>query len=60
MQGAEFREWARLMAGKSDDLTRDAMVAATARVHRLTVATRNIKDFRHFPVEVFNPFQYRP
>src|ERR1700722_13757016 len=46
MQGAEFREWARFMAGKSDDLTRDAMIAATARVHRLTVATRNIKDFR--------------
>jgi predicted nucleic acid-binding protein len=33
--GAIFREWARMMAGKSDDLSGDAMIAATARVHRL-------------------------
>ena len=56
--GAIFREWARLMHGKSDDLSADAMIAATARVLRLVVATRNVKDFRHFNVEVFNPFEY--
>jgi predicted nucleic acid-binding protein len=59
MTAIEFREWARLMNKRSDDLTRDAMIAATAKVHRLTVVTRNTKDFRHFGVETLNPFLYR-
>jgi hypothetical protein len=50
------REGARLMVGKSEDLFEDAMLAATARIHRLTVATRNLKDFAFFDVPVFNPF----
>ena len=53
-----FREWARLMAGKSAALIEDAMIAATARVHGLHVATRNERDFRQFQVEAFNPFQF--
>jgi toxin FitB len=56
MNGEMFREWARLMADKSDDLSGDAMIAATARVHNLTVVTRNVKDFKTFGVKVFNPF----
>ena len=36
-----FREWARLMEGKPGQLLEDGMIAATARVHSLTVATRN-------------------
>jgi predicted nucleic acid-binding protein len=56
MDGEMFREWARLMADKSDDLSGDAMIAATARVHGLTVVTRNVKDFKTFGVKVFNPF----
>lgn len=58
MDGAMFREWARLMAGKPDDLSGDAMIAATARVLHLVVVTRNINDFEPFNIEVFNPFGY--
>lgn len=54
--GPIFREWARLMHGQSLELTADALIAATARVMRLTVATRNIKHFAAFVVPVFNPF----
>jgi predicted nucleic acid-binding protein len=35
---------------------RDALMAATALVHALTVVTRNIKDFRPTGVMTFNPW----
>lgn len=56
MDAATFRAWARLMHRKSDTLYEDAMIAATAQVHGLTVATRNVNDFKALGLEVFNPF----
>ena len=57
MDGACFREWARLMHGKPDDLSQDGMIAATARVHGLTVATRNTRYFERLGVSVVDPFR---
>ena len=52
-----FREWARLMHRRSDVLTNDAMIAAVAVVNRLTVVTRNVRDFELLGVAVINPFE---
>lgn len=60
MDGPAFREWARLMASTSDDLSADAMIAATARIHHLVVVTRNVRDFQQFDVQVFDPFPGNP
>lgn len=56
MDAATFRAWARLMQRKSDTLYEDAMIAATAKVHGLTIATRNVNDFNALGLDVFNPF----
>lgn len=56
MDAATFRAWARLMHRKSETLYEDAMIAATAKVHGLTVATRNVSDFNALGLDVFNPF----
>ena len=56
MAAAAFREWARLLHRRSDTLFEDAMIAATAKVHDLTVATRNVRDFSYLGVTVHNPF----
>jgi len=56
MDTRTFRAWARLMHRASDTLYEDAMIAATALVHQLTVVTRNVADFKRFGVPVFNPF----
>lgn len=36
---------------------RDAMIAATAITHQLTVVTRNIDDFKHTGVKLLNPWE---
>ena len=52
-----YRVWARLMHRQSDTLYDDAILAATAIVHRLTVVTRNVADFKPFEVPILNPFK---
>jgi predicted nucleic acid-binding protein len=56
MDAATFRVWAKLMHRQSDKVYEDAMIAASARVHHLTVVTRNVGDFERFNVPIVNPF----
>lgn len=57
MDARSFRRWARFLHRRSDDLIEDAMIAATAAVHNLTVVTRNVRDFKQFGVPTLNPFK---
>lgn len=56
MDATTFRVWAKLMHRQSDTVYEDAMIAAAAKVHHLTVVTRNVSDFERFEVPIFNPF----
>ena len=51
-----FRHWAKLMHRQSDTVYEDAMIAATALMHNLTVVTRNVRNFARFNVRALNPF----
>ena len=59
MDGPAFRRWAQLMHRQSDTLYEDGMIAAIAKVHQLSVVTRNVGDFSHFEVPLLNPFTSR-
>ena len=52
--------WAELLAemkrkGKTMPI-KDSLIAASARQHGLTIATRNVHDYRHAGVKLFDPF----
>jgi predicted nucleic acid-binding protein len=50
-------EWGRLCVALKRTLPcADSLLAATARVHGLTIATRNVKDFVGFGVRVIDPW----
>ena len=56
IDAATFRVCAKLMHRQSNTVYEDAMIAATAIAHKLTVVTRNTRDFERFNVPLFNPF----
>lgn len=53
------KEWA-LFVGRSDKHRIDAGIAAIAKRHGLIVATRNIKHFEPFGVDLLDPFRNPP
>ena len=55
-----FKEWARLMHRQSDTLMQDALIAAVAIANRLTIVTRNVRDFQDMNVSILNPFNDPP
>ena len=49
-------EWGR-MSAKRPVPSVDALLAATAKVHRMTLATRNLADVADLGADVLNPFE---
>ena len=55
IDGAVANEWGRLTAIRPLPVI-DGLLAATAKVHRMTLVTRNIADIADLGVHVINPF----
>jgi predicted nucleic acid-binding protein len=56
IDGDVAEEWGRLRARRSTPMI-DGLLAATARVHDLTLVTRNVRDFRGMDVPLVNPWR---
>jgi predicted nucleic acid-binding protein len=60
VDGAVADEWGRLVARREADgrpfNAMDALIAATAQVHELTLVTRNISDFKASLKSLLNPW----
>jgi predicted nucleic acid-binding protein len=59
IDGRTAEAWGRLNATATRN-TVDSLIAATARVHGLTVVTRNTGDFEGCGVPLLNPWHHRP
>jgi predicted nucleic acid-binding protein len=55
---AVANEWGRMSAGRTVS-TVDALLAATAKVHHMTLATRNVKDVVDLGADFVDPFRRR-
>jgi toxin FitB len=55
-------QWATMLAQAAHQKLPaiDSLIAATAATHGLTIATRNVKDFKRMNTAVFNPWDFRP
>ena len=51
------RVLARVRASGREPQAMDALLAATALVHRFTLVTRNVTDFQKLGLSLFNPWQ---
>jgi toxin FitB len=49
-------EWGRLQASDPPPVI-DGLIAATAKVHRLVLVTRNVRDVARTGVQLVNPFE---
>ena len=60
--GAEWSARFRAQVHRSGQILDlgDALIAGTARAHNLTIATRNVSDFRYVAIDVPNPWDPRP
>jgi toxin FitB len=56
VDGSVADEWGRLRARRSVPVM-DALIAATARVHELTLVTRNERDYAGLNVRLLNPYR---
>jgi len=52
------QEWGRINANRTFPVV-DSLLAATARVHRLVLVTRNVADVRETGADLLNPFSPR-
>ena len=48
-------EWGRIAALRPRDMA-DALIAATATVHRKTLVTRNVADFKDLRIPIIDPW----